>query len=230
LSVVLLVDWETRGKMNYDVISKLISVYFEVLSKLLSAGATIFAACVAIYGINAWRREFKGKRDIELAEEVLELFYKARDAIRAIRSPFGYSHEGQKVIERLKAEGKEGDIDLRMATVLERYEAREETFQKLQTLHYRFMARFGKDKTKPFDDLRECVNSIFMAARMLSVLQESIKEEGLDSDTKKLQREQMNQLRVDLCWGWPGNDRITTKVDAVVKEMEEICQKIIGVK
>jgi len=216
--------------MNYDMIAKIISVCIELFSTLLSAGATVFAACVAIYGINAWKREFKGKRDIELAEEVLELFYRARDAIRAIRSPFGYSHEGQKVVERLKAEGTEGGIDLRMATVLERYEAREETFQKLQTIHYRFMARFGKDKTKPFDDLRECVNSIFMAAKMLSILQESIKEGGLDSDTKKSQREQMNQLRVDLWWGYPGNDRITTKVDAVVKEMEEIYQEIIRVR
>jgi hypothetical protein len=206
-----------------------IGLCVDVFSKLISAGATVFAACVAIYGINAWRREFKGKRDIELAEEVLELFYKARDAIRAIRSPLGYSHEGKKVVERLKAEGREGDIDLQMATVLERYEAREETFQKLQMLQYRFMARFGKDKTKPFDDLRECVNSIFLAARMLSILSKSIREE-MDSEIKKSQYDKIDQLHADLYWGDDEKERITPKVEAVVKAMEEICQKIIGAK
>lgn len=215
-------------KMNNDMTTKIISVCVELFSALLSAGATIFAACVAIYGINAWRREFKGKRDIELAEEVLELFYKARDAIRAIRSPFGFSNEGKKVIERMKAEGKEGDIDLRMATVLERYESREKTFQKLGTLHYRFMARFGKDKTKPFDDIRECVNKIFNSAQMLSILNESIKEGGLKEEDKESQREEMNQFMADLYWGDEKRDRITPKIDAVIREMEEICQKIVG--
>ena len=206
-------------KITPDII-KIISLCLDSFLKLLSAGATVFAACVAIYGINAWRREFKGKRDIELAEEVLELFYKERDAIRAIRSPLGYSHEGKKVIERLKAEGKEGDIDLQMATVLERYETREETFQKLQMLQYRFMARFGKDKTKPFDDLRECVNSIFIAARILPDLRKSLREdEDSDSETKKIRRDQINQLQSDLWWGDDEKDRITPKVEAVVKAM-----------
>ena len=128
-----------------------------------------------------------------------------------------------------KAEGGEGDIDLQMATVLERYEAREETFQKLQMLQYRFMARFGKDKTKPFDDLRECVNSIFFAARMLSMLWKSIREE-MDSGTKKTRYDKIDQLQADLYWGDDEKDRITPKVEAVVKAMEEICQKIIGAK
>jgi len=36
---------------------------------------------VAIYGIDSWRREHKGKRQLELAEETLALFYEARDVI-----------------------------------------------------------------------------------------------------------------------------------------------------
>lgn len=51
----------------------------------------IIASIVAIYGIRAWRREFIGKRKIELAEEVLALFYETRDIIRYIRDPGGFS-------------------------------------------------------------------------------------------------------------------------------------------
>jgi len=193
---------------------------------LLSAGATVFAACVAIYGINAWRREFKGKRDIELAEEVLELFYRARDAIRAIRTPWQLL-EGQKVIDNLKADSKQANISLDMAIVQERYEKREEVFQKLQTLRYRFMARFGtrfgKDKAaKPFDDLSECVNGIFFAARALFAVQK-IREEDYNDEM----RDQRRQLNADLWWGDKEKDKITLKIEATVKEIEEICQKII---
>ena len=82
-----------------ESISTLLSAIATIFAAFLSAGAAIFVSGVAIYGIKSWRKEFKGKRDIELAEEVLELFYKAEDAITAIRSPLGYTSEGQRVIE-----------------------------------------------------------------------------------------------------------------------------------
>ena len=65
---------------------ELVSGWLGVISAVIYALATGFAAGVAIYGIRSWRREFRGKRQIELAEDVLALFYEARDAITAIRS------------------------------------------------------------------------------------------------------------------------------------------------
>lgn len=38
---------------------------------------TQISILVAIYGINAWRREYVGKRQLELAEDSLALFYEA---------------------------------------------------------------------------------------------------------------------------------------------------------
>ena len=62
----------------------------------IAQSASVILACLfAIYGIDAWRREFVGKRRMELAEEVLALFYQARDIIQSIRSPGGYVGEGQ---------------------------------------------------------------------------------------------------------------------------------------
>ena len=48
---------------------------------------------VAIYGIDSWRREHTGKRQIELAEDALALFYEAADAIQNIRHPASFGHE-----------------------------------------------------------------------------------------------------------------------------------------
>lgn len=53
--------------------------------------ATLVAACigawVAIKGLNAWRRQLRGKTDYELARKILRASYKVREAIRAVRHP-----------------------------------------------------------------------------------------------------------------------------------------------
>ena len=57
-----------------------------VWSEALKDISILLAAWSVIYGIGAWRREFIGKRKIQLAEDVLALFYEAKDVIFWIRS------------------------------------------------------------------------------------------------------------------------------------------------
>ncbi len=60
------------------------------MSMTIADAITAFSAAIAaisfVVGISTWRREFVGKRRIELAESVLALFYEAADAIQEIRS------------------------------------------------------------------------------------------------------------------------------------------------
>lgn len=65
--------------------------YIELVESL----AITFAAGIAMWGINSWRREFLFRKEYELAEEVLPLFYKAPDLIRGIRNPLRGAEEGQ---------------------------------------------------------------------------------------------------------------------------------------
>jgi hypothetical protein len=51
------------------------------ISNIIQAVSVFFASLAIIVGVDAWRREFIGKREIELAEDVLHAFYEARDAI-----------------------------------------------------------------------------------------------------------------------------------------------------
>ena len=64
------------------------------LTELTKNISVIIGALALISGIRAWKREYIGKRKIELAEDTLMLFYQARDAIREIRNPFGRIGEG----------------------------------------------------------------------------------------------------------------------------------------
>jgi hypothetical protein len=63
-------------------------------TELIKNISIIIASWTAVYGTDQWRRECRGKRQAELAEEVLSLFYEAQDAVRHIRNPFGFGGEG----------------------------------------------------------------------------------------------------------------------------------------
>lgn len=47
---------------------------------------------VVFYKIAAWHLEYRGRRNIELAEEKLALFYEAKDVITWIRNPMGFEN------------------------------------------------------------------------------------------------------------------------------------------
>ena len=65
------------------------------LATILQAVAIISACWAIISGVGAWKREFIGKRKIELAEETLEAFFEIKDAISFIRNPWSSANEGK---------------------------------------------------------------------------------------------------------------------------------------
>jgi hypothetical protein len=83
----------------------------------------IAVSLVTIYvGYSAWQRDYIGKRRIDLAEEVLSLFYQARDAIKIIRNPAQWEGEGST---RKRKDGKRPDESKILDSayvVVERYE------------------------------------------------------------------------------------------------------------
>ena len=137
------------------------------MTDLISAVSVLVAALAFLTAVSAWKREFVGKRKIELAESVLALFYEAEDAIREIRSPFGHVGEGTSR-ERSPGETEaESTLLDRAYVVFERYQKREQLFSQLRSLRYRFMATFGAGAGQPFDDLSRILREIFTAAQML---------------------------------------------------------------
>ena len=129
----------------------------------------LFGTCLAIISsINAWKREFIGKRSIELAEQTLAKFFEVKDAIAFIRNPFSRVDEG-KTRQRSPNESPNDSALLdRGYIVVERYSTKESIFSDFQTLKYKFMAAFGKDTEPIFTDTFKTVNSIFSSARILA--------------------------------------------------------------
>ena len=76
-----ILDWLTESLRRID------------WSGALESGAIIVASLTAIYGINAWRRELRERRRMELAEEALTAIYEIKDAISSIRNIMGWAGE-----------------------------------------------------------------------------------------------------------------------------------------
>ena len=198
---------------------------------ILESISIIIAAWTVIIGVNAWRREFIGKRRIELAEEVLALFYEARDAISYIRSPFGHGGEGSS---RKSSEGEspeEKQIYDNAYVVVERYNKNLELFNKIYSMRYRFMAQFGKEASVPFDDLRKIVNDIFISSRMLA---HYWKDQGRRTwKTEAEFKEHLEEMHKYEAVFWEmsaDRDPITPRVNAVISNIEDRCNAIIGKK
>jgi len=201
------------------------------ISELAKNLSVIIGALALISGIRAWKREYIGKRKIELAEETLMLFYQARDAIRGMRNPFGRTGEG---CSRQKADNETED-ETRLLNqahvVFERYQKYEEVFNKLQSTRYRFMARFGNENEKPFVELNTVLNDIFLAAQMLGKhywrmpRRQQIGQEKLENHLREL-----HKYEAIFWFKGKEHDEIGSRVDNIIKQIEEITRDTLTEK
>lgn len=197
----------------------------EVIASLVNCLAAIIIAGAAIYGICAWKREFRGKRQIELAEDVLALFYEAREAITAIRSLYSYEGEGSTREPAENETPEEKKVKDRAYIVWERHKKCKSLFSKLHSIRYRFMAQVGVKEAKPFEQLRKIVSKILLAASTLSELW----VEGMLPHQPEKQEELRKEIKkYEAIFWWQGSkDDISKRADEVVADMDKTCKNII---
>lgn len=202
-------------------------IYFMDFFRDLSL---VIASFVAIYGINSWRRELKGKKEFELAEQVLSYFYEAKDNIKMIRSPFSFGGEGATRKRSKNETERESKILDKVYVVTERYQKVQSRFNELFSLKYRFMAYFGREKEAPFVALNKLLNEIFVAARMLGTFYwQNQNNLFQNEDERKTHNKKMfEQERI--FWDTGEDDKINTNLKTIIDDIEKICKKIMKVE
>jgi hypothetical protein len=196
--------------------------------ELLNNISLFIGIWVAIYGIDSWRREHRGRRQVDLAEETLALFYEAKDAIAHMRSPIGYSNETDDV-EKGKDESEASYGARKSASVVfKRYDQHVEVFNKIHAMRYRFMAQFGADRSRPFDELHKVVREILVAARMLANLwarDHFRNEEAIEKHHESVQKYEK------IFWDSYGDeDPINPRLNEIISSIEKSCREIIEAK
>ncbi|WP_153915526.1 hypothetical protein [Shewanella sp. TC10] len=185
----------------------------------------IITIWVAVYGIDAWRREHVGKRQIELAEDTLALFYEAVDVIKHIRHPMSYANETDEITQLTNESNEQYEARKSASVVFVRYQKNQELFNRLHASRYRFMAQLGKEKAKPFDDIRAVTGKIIGSARMLSKL-------WARNHFRTDERWESHQKDVDkfeaIFWeGISDEDPINEQLDQIIIEIEKTCKVVI---
>ena len=193
-----------------------------MILEIVNTIAIIAASVVAIYGINAWRKEFQGKRNIELAEEVLCLFYRAERAIEAIRFPIYYIEKQGREPEESETPAQKQARD-QVNVIFKKIKEHSQIFDELYKLRFRFMARLEKDNAKPFDEIKSIINEIWVCTREFAELW-ALELEGkkISEDTKKLREEYAS-----IIWSHSENDPIKPRAEKAISDIEAICRPII---
>lgn len=192
--------------------------------EILAYLSVICASLVAIYGINAWRREYVGKKKYDLAEETLALFYEARNAVTAIRNPVGWGGEGStRKGSEDETEDEKAILDQAYVTV-ERYLAHQGVFNRLLSLRYRFMARFGAETEKLFSELVKTVNQVISNANHIATVKRTWPSKGKDDSYWKM----MHDAEAVVYARGDETDEIAKRVDGLIEEIEAICRRVVG--
>lgn len=204
----------------------------EVLDSLQST-SIIFAALMAAYGLDAWRREYVGKRKMELAEEVLALCLETKEIISYIRSSGGFQGEG----ETRQADADESDQVRRAKNQafvpIERHNQHIEKLNRLWTLSYRFRAQFSDTEALPIEDLRNVISTIKTSCHILAVLWPL---RGMAPNPTEAQKQvalcAQHEAVIWESYGSDGQspDEIARNVQSAVSRITETCRSVLESK
>lgn len=179
----------------------------------LAAGAGAgLGGWAALRGVNAWRAETVGRRKAELAEEALAQFYQAKDALTWARLPLGDAVGKAPFI----GGGRGAEA---MAAPVERLNQASQVFSALQASRYRFMAYFGEEAAKPFEELRKVHSEVMEAAGQLIRGQDTAPSAGNDADRR--------QWGDTIGWGSHEQDRPAERLEHAVRDIERTCRPLI---
>jgi hypothetical protein len=159
------------------------------------------------------------KRKQDLAEEVLESFYKVRDAIRAVRIVITYEDEAAS---RKTTEPESPEVARRRNTYfvpLARLDANRADIAVLLSKRYRASAWFGATAEEPFQEFHEILTEIATSARMLI----NNAHENLD----RTDRDFWRQMEGNIWSGVVKPDPIAERVNAAIAKIEAICRAAI---
>lgn len=196
---------------------------------IIQSICVIAASLAAIIGINTWRREIRAKMRVDLAMEVLPLFYEARDAVDAIRSPLGHEAELRAVQQQASRNGLDKRPPNFCDVVSYRCQQARGVFSRLHSLRYRASALFGKESMKPFDEIISVRRKILISARHLPELLEQREKKRLCAPNTRDEwlEKKIHELE-DVVEETGRSDPIGPRVEGAIADVEAICIPILN--
>ena len=193
---------------------------------LVQTIAGVIIALVALFAINTWRKEIRGKKEFDVAYELLSSIYHFRDAISQIRDPFYAVNEGETRKRFDWESAKDNEIYDRASVVLKRYRLNSALFNNISTLRYRLEASFEAADLSIFEDVKLVQNEILNSARAISKLwSDALVLLYLGGITDTMTKEEIDN-KLAVIWEGYGakEDTIRKEVEEIVRKTEQICR------
>ncbi|MBA1159330.1 hypothetical protein [Microvirga mediterraneensis] len=190
-------------------------------ANLMMGLSAVVAGWAGIRGLNAWRAETVGRRKTELAEEVLAQFYRARDVLTWARFPASEDDEDEGRDEVRAGSGADDDELERseIFTPVDRLTKESQVFSELQASRYRFMAYFGEEAARPFEEIRAIHTEVIDSAHNL------IRTYG--EDPTGSEEAERGRWEAAIGWGEGEGDPLKKRLDSAVKAIEQTCRPLI---
>jgi hypothetical protein len=196
-----------------------IGEFIKAVAPIFTAGAACTGAWIGWRGLNKWRDETIGKRKAELAEDVIADFYQVREIILEARSPGSIRADEGNTPPKMDDETPEETEQYNVYyLVSQRLSKDSDFFSRLQARKYRFIAQFGVEAVKPYDDISQILREIRIAVHMLIVMHKMHKTPERETDHRKWCR---------TIFGGADEDDIPKRLDAIVTAIEETCRPAI---
>lgn len=149
-------------------------IKFMIVTDIISCTASVATAIIAVVALYTWKREFIGKKKIELAAEIMETVYEIQDAFIYARCPAISRPEIDEALRWIKAEKEKHpentDVYPKRITYLiphRRLEEKQDIINKFRTLQNKAYMYWGKDMYVAFVKLTDFNQRIMRASKNL---------------------------------------------------------------
>lgn len=179
--------------------------FLTTLKDIILITGSLTTIVLAFYGLNKWKKEYKGKVKYVLAQKTLKIIYTLRDRFKGVRSNFIFAHEFPKGYDPRDDDPIEGE-----KYVFEnRLNPLNETYNELLSLLPEIEVEFGK---KVRDKCGDILNKVAMYKMRLDDYF-LLKDTGQDSSNH------FNESR-KVVYSTVKEDKISMEFEAVVTTAE----------
>jgi hypothetical protein len=194
-----------------------IQAYVTLIKDIITGLSALTAAIIAILGLQAWKKQLKGKTEYELAQKFLRAVYKIREALAYVRNPFQSAAEISQAM-------KEANIDelpvndsryrprSEMAVYQKRFQKVTEAFLELESIMLEAETLWGEGVREYIKSLRNHTSNLFIAIQMYI----SDMEHNVPYNEEKYNK------RMEIMYAITDNSREDPFANALKKTIKEI--------
>jgi hypothetical protein len=184
----------------------------------------LITAITAIFGVAKWAKEHKGRKRIDLAEDVLATAYEAAEAISYMRSPFSFDSEAKDLVRHESETDAQFRLRKTYSVAYFRYQQNSELFSKLRTLCYRVEAVFGKPHGAPIRELLKAPHQVITAGSSLARL---IGDSDLLEPEARARNFDFRQKLEAKFWEGMDNDVLTAELNRALESIGTFARIVI---